>query len=387
MANPFHGSSSATWYVEEITPNVTPVSPAWKKLRSTGGIPTIAKDTLQSEELDESRETKSIRTGNESATGEYSIELSHGSQDDLLANAMSSSWEAGFADTGLSVTVADAGKTFTRASGSFLTDAIEVGDLVQFVDLTGNNALPFIATAVSALVLTGAAITKTLVDEATVTTDYASGDKLGTGNECKTVSILTELKGKCGTSTVYILTTGVEFTGWSIDVSVNATVTGSFPLIGRDQTEDVAAPAGSTFTETTTRPYTSVDSKVIESGVVQGGVTSIAYANDNNTSPQYELGSKSVSFVERGTANNTITASMFMFDTELLNKFLNETTVDIAVILNHPDGGAMSFSTPRTVLTEVTPELGAGSVTQSVSGTAIGSSLQSSIVIQRLPIV
>ncbi len=385
MANPLHGASSSTWYVDEATPNVLPTNPAWVKLRSTGGIPTIAKDTLQSEELDESRETKSIRTGNESASAEFAVELSHESQDDLLANAMSSSWQTGFSDTGLSITVADSGKTFTRAAGSFLSDAVEVGDLVQFPDLTDNNALPFIVTAVVALVITGAAITKTLTDE-TVTTDYSTGDKLGTGNECKTMSILTWLKGKCGTDDVFILTTGVEFTGFSIDVSVNAMVTGSFPLIGQSQTEDTVAPAGSTFTETATRPYASVDSKVIESGEVQGGVTSIAFSNENNASPQFELGSKSVSFVERGTANNTITASMFMFNTDLLNKFLNETVVDISVILNHPDGGAMSFTTPRTVLTEVTPELGAESITQSVSGTAIGSSQQSSLIIQRLAI-
>jgi hypothetical protein len=386
MANPFAGAMSSTYYVEEITPNVTPTNPAWIKLRSTGGIPTIAKDTLQSEELDESREIKSIRTGNESATGEYSIELSHGSHDDLLANAMSSSWVGGFAGSALSVTVADVGKIFTRAAGSFISDGVEVGDLVQFSGLTGNNAIPFIVTTVSALAIAGTGITKTLVDE-TATTDYATGDKLGTGNECKTVSILTWLKGKCGTVDTYILTTGVEFTGWSLEVAVNATVTASLPLIGRGQSESATPPAGSTFTETTTRPYVAVDSKVIESGIVQGGVTSVSFSNENNASPQYELGSKSVSFIERGTANNTVSASMFMFDTELLNKFLNESIIGIHVILNHPDGGAMSFSTPRTVLTEVTPELSATSMTQSVSGTAIGSKLQSSIVIQRLATV
>ena len=75
---------------------------------------------------------------------------------------------------------------------------------------------------------------------------------------------------------------------------------------------------------------------------------------------------------------------MFMFDTDLLNKFLNETSIDIATILIHPDGGSMSFSTPQTILTAVTPELSAGSVTQSVEGTAIGSANSSSIVIQRL---
>jgi len=383
--NPYIGASSATYFVEEVTPNVTPTSPAWTKLRNTGGMPTITKDTLQSEELDESREIKSVRTGNESVSGEFSTELSFGSHDALYENAMSSDFVAGEDVAGIEVTVDEALKTFTRTAGDFLADGFLVGDLVDMPSLTDNNSNPFIATAVSALVITGAAITVTLSPEV-VTTNVRSGDKLGTGNLCKTMSIMTHLKGKCGTVDNYIVTTGVEMTGWSLDVSVNATVTGSFPIIGRNQEEgSLTPPAGSTFNpDTTTRPYASVDGKVVESGELQAGVTSIAYTNDNNTSPQFELGSKAVSFVERGTANNSLSATVFMEDTELLNKFINETIVDVGVILNHPDGGAMSFSTPQTVLTEVTPELSSGSVTQSVAGMAIGDANNSSMVIQRL---
>ena len=44
----------------------------------------------------------------------------------------------------------------------------------------------------------------------------------------------------------------------------------------------------------------------------------------------------------------------------------------------------MSFSTPQTVLTAATPELGEGSVTIGIDGTAIGDANNSSVVIQRL---
>ena len=385
MENPFNGSSSSTYYVEELTPGVTPTNPAWTKLRNTGGIPAITKDTLQSAELDESREVKSIRTGNESATADFATELSFGSHDDLYANAMSSDWVAGVTGAGLEVTVNATGKIFSRATGSFISDGVEVGDLIQFPGLTGNNSLPFIATTVDALVITGAAILLPLTDEVSATTGYATGDKLGTGNLCKTVSLLTHLKGKCGTVDKYILTNGVEMTGWTLEVAVNAQVTGSFPAIGRAQTIDVAPPTGSTFNpDNTNRPYTGVDGKIVKDGAAAGGVTSITFTNDNNASPQYVIGSKAVSFVERGTANNSLSASAFMFDETDLNDFLNEVIVNIGVILNHPDGGAMSFTVPQTVLTAATPELGEGSVTIGIEGTGIGDANNSSIVIQRL---
>lgn len=381
---PFNGASSSTYYIEEITAGVTPDNPVWKKLRTTGGIPAITKDTLQSAELDESREIKSIRTGNESASGEFSTELSFGSHDDLYANAMTSSWVAGVAESAVEITVLNSAKTFTRTAGSFITDGVEVGDLVKFESLTGNNSQAFFATAVTATVITGGAIIKALTDE-TATTDYATGDKLGTGNECKSISVMTWLKGKCGTVDKFIVTTGVEMTGWSLEVAVNAQVTGSFPIIGRDQTISATAPTGSTYAaETTTRPFTGVDGKIVKDGSVIGGVTSISFTNDNNANAQYALGSKSVDFVERGTANNSVSASSFMVDETELEQFLNEETVNIGVILNHPDGGAMGFSVPQTVLTGATPELGEGSVTIAIEGTGIGDKNQSSIVIQRL---
>jgi len=384
MSNPFNGASSNTYFVVELTPGVTPATPVWTKLRNTGGIPAITKDTLQSAELDESREIKSIRTGNESAAADFATELSFGSHDELYANAMSSAWVAGVAQSSVEITVDEAAKTFTRTAGDFVADEVLVGDLISFAGLTGNNALPFIVTTVTSLVVTGAAILIDLTDEV-VTTDYATGDKLGTGNLCKTMSLMTHLKGKCGTVDKYIVTSGIEMTGWSLEVSVNAQVTGSFPAIGRAQTVDVAPPTGSTFLDdNTNRPYTGVDGKIIQGGAVAGGITSATFTNDNNASPQFVLGSKAVSFVERGTANNSISASAFMFDESDLNNFLNEVIVNIGVILVHPDGGAMSFTVPQTVLTAATPELGEGSVTIGIEGTGIGDKNSSSVVIQRL---
>ena len=79
---PYKGANTAQYYVLETTPGVTPTHPAWSILRNTGGIPAVTRDALVSNELDGSRETTSIRTGNKQVSGEYAIELSSKSQDD-----------------------------------------------------------------------------------------------------------------------------------------------------------------------------------------------------------------------------------------------------------------------------------------------------------------
>ncbi|ENR8784328.1 hypothetical protein ACEXDP_004386 [Salmonella enterica] len=381
---PYKGANTAQFYVLETTPGVTPTSPSWSPLRNTGGIPAVTRDALVSNELDGSRETSSIRTGNKQVTGEYAIELSAQSQDELLAGAMTSSWVAGSTVAGLSVTVDADAKTFTRDAGDFTT-AVEVGDLVRFPGLTGGNSKPFIVTAVSALVVTGGAINHTLTDESAVTSDLVIADKLETGNLCKTYSILTWFKGRCGGADSYVITRGVEFTGFTIEQAVNAMVTGSFPFIGLNQEILSAPPAGSTFTVNfNAQPFASVDVSAFNGTAPLKLIDTFTITNDNGASAQFELGNDSVAFVERGRAANTFSLAGKLYDMTLLNLFLNETQIELTSILAGPDG-AMSFTLKRAELTSATPEIGGPeSVTLSMEGQATGNQMQSSIVIQRI---
>ena len=384
MVQPYKGATTAQFYVPEVTPGVTPTSPSWRPLRSTSGVPAITRDALVSAELDGNREVSSIRTGNEQVTGEYAIELSQQSQDDLLAAAMTSDWVAGDSQTGLTVAVDSALKTFTRTAGDFTLIA-EAGDLVYFEGLTGDNAKPFIATSVTALVITGAGIQHTLTNETGVSTDFATADKLETGNLCKSVSILTWFKGKCGNPDAYVITRGVEFTGFTIEQAVNAMITGSFPFIGLSQEVLTALPSGSTFTTTyTADPFASVDVSAFEGSTPLVLVDTFTITNDNETSAQFELGNKSVAFIERGRANNTFSLAGKLYDLTMIEKFIAETEIELTSVLSG-FSGAMSFTLRNARMTSATPEIGgAESVTLSIEGQATGNALQSSITIQRI---
>ena len=382
---PYKGANTAQYYVLETTPGVTPTNPAWSILRNTGGIPAVTRDALVSNELDGSRETSSIRTGNKQVTGEFAIEFGPRSQDELLAGAMTSSWVAGFTSASIQVAVSDPAKTFTRSTGSFITDGVTVGDLVQFPDLPGNNGKPFIVTAVTATVVTGAAIQEPLTTAAAAATVYKIADSLETGNLCKSYSVLTWFKGKCGVPDSYLLTKGVEFTGFTIEQAVNAMVTGSFPFIGLSQEVLSAYPAGSTFPSEAKRdPFSSVDVSAYNGTAPLKLMDTFTITNDNGASAQFELGNDSAAFVERAKAANTFSLAGKLYDMTLLNLFLNETQIELTSVLEN-QGGAMSFTLKRAELTSATPEIGGPeSVTLSLEGQATGNAMQSSIVIQRI---
>ena len=188
MVQPYKGANAAHFYIPEVTQGVTPANPAWYPLRNTGGIPAITRDTIISNELNGSREVTSIRTGSNQTSGEFAIELSAESQDELLAGAMSSSWQNGVSGSAVDVAVDAAAKTFTRSAGSFLTDGVEVGDLIAFTGLAGNNRKPFLVTSITETVVAGAGIQHELTTATAAETDYKTGDKLETGNLCKSLS-------------------------------------------------------------------------------------------------------------------------------------------------------------------------------------------------------
>lgn len=381
---PYKGANTAQFYIPEVEPGVTPANPSWFPLRNTGGVPAVTRDALVSNELDGSRETSSIRTGNKQVSGEYAIELSARSQDDFLAGALSSTWSGVIAPLALNdVTVDPVAKTFTS------TDAItnvQVGDLVAFVGLTGNNAKPFIITAHSGLSVTGAGIPYELTAEtADATLHYP--EYLHTGSQCKTFSILTWFKGECGGPPAYVLTKGVEISGYTIEQAVNAYVTGSFPFIGTSQQVLTAVPTGSTFTESfEADPFSSVDVSAFNGTAPLKLIDTFTITNDNGASAQFELGNDSVAFVEKGRATNTFSLAGKLYDMTMYEAFLNEEQVELTSILTNSDG-AMSFTLKNAELTAATPEIGGPeSVTLSIEGQSTGGPLQSSIVIQRLSV-
>ena len=384
MTHPFFGADTQSFYVAEVTPGVTPDNPAWKPLRNAGGLLAVTRDTAVSNELGNGREVSFIRVNNEQAGGEYAIELSQSSQDDLLAAALTSDWVAGTNTAGLSIAVNATAKTFTRTTGDF-TALVTEGDLIQFKDLAGGNSKPFIATSVTPLVITGAAIDDGVLTTAPAkTTALIVADSLGVGNLCKTLSILTWFSGKCGTSSAWMVTRGVEVSGFTIELTVNAPVTGTFPMIGMSQEILAGIPAGTFPTLFNSKAFSSVDVSAYDGASKFRLIDSFTISNDNGASAQFELGNRGVAFVERTTANNTFSMSGKLYNMDMVNKFLAETEVNPVAMLSG-QSGAMSISMRKCTITSATPEIGGpGSVTLSMEGQSTGTKTESSLTIQRI---
>ncbi len=384
--NPLQGGSSTAYFIKEVTRGVVPTNPAFELLRTTGGLPQATMDAILSEEIGNGREITDVDLGNINITGSFAAEFSFGSQDALLAASQGSDWSGGATIAGLDVTVDATAKTFTRSSGDYISDGVEVGSLIKFPSLTGQNGTARFVTAVTATVVTvgGVKDLKPLTDE-TANTSLVIGDSCPVGTGADTFTVLIRFVSKDASVTKYIITTGVEIGGWSMNIEQNAKVSAEFPIVGYDQYFADALPAGATLGVSNENiPYSNVNSSLMLDGEVVGGFTSFGFSSDNSVSAQFTIGSDLSAFTERSNIANTISGSAFAEDTALLEQYRNRTTLRAEVILSNGSGGVLAVVAPKSVLTEVTPERSNASTTVNVAGQAIGNELESSIILYRM---
>lgn len=380
---PATGANTSVFYVEEVDCGVTPTSPVWTPLRFTGSLPSLTRDNLTSAELDGSREISELRLGQFNPNGDINVEFYYGAHDDLLAALLQSTWVAGTTEAGLTIDVDGTLNTITRSAGDF-TANFAVGDLVKFPSLTGSNSDPIIITALTATVLTAAAAT--LVDESTATSDIVGGDQLKVGTTKKSFSLLIYYEDLNNGVGGYDLIKGCEVTASSIDISVNALVTGSFSIIGRDYLANTTEPAGSTYNNVNTnRPFASFDGSLIQDNALIGFVTSITPEMDNAGEAAFVVGQRGPSHVSYGRMTNTFGIEAFFIDYTLFDKFVNETEGEMNALLKL-DGNGWSLRWPRFIYTEGAPDVaGESDISISASGQALKDATEStSLIIQRV---
>ena len=384
LTTPFSGSNTTQWISAETVAGVLNTSPVWEQIVYSSGLPVLTRDALIDETLNGSREIADVSTGGSTVAGEYAGNLTVGTFKPFIESALQTTRIAGLSISSVDITVDNAAKTYTRATGDFVADGVAVGDSIRFAGMTGNNSQTAKVTAVNALVVTVGEVTRTLTGE-TLTVDYKTGSKYEVGSQCKTFSILTWFKGRCGTVDQYFVTTGVEVSSFTFNLAVKAYTTFSFPFNARKQ-EVVSLPAGSTFNNAVNdKKFVGTDGKVNVDGVLTP-FTSLTIGSDGAASPQFEVNDSGgdASFIEYGTLTNTVSISAFMRDLTLHNKFLTNTQSQITSI-QECTKGSMMISYNSVFLTASTPDLSAAtSITQTLEGTATGSVNNSSIIIQEI---
>ena len=152
--------------------------------------------------------------------------------------------------------------------------------------------------------------------------------------------------------------TGVEFNTLALTIAANAMVTGTFGVLGKDQTIGSAPLAGAVYTPvTTTSPVDSFTGSLKEQGNEIAVVTEITLNVDNGLAARFVVGSKTTIKPSIGRSNVTGQVTAYFEDASLLNRFLDEEDSSIEFDMPDGDGNILRVTLPRILYTGGQPDV------------------------------
>lgn len=323
------GQRTALRFAPEIEYGVPGTT--YSVLRFTDTSLNLAKETYQSNEVRDDRQTADLRHGMRSVGGDFSFELSRGTFDVLLAAALSGTWRA--VTTGAASLEAEA-DAFVRDSGSFLEDGFLPGDMVMASGFAeaGNNGRAKVV-AVSALRLE--------VDRA-LTVDAAAagrtvalvGQRLANGTELVSFG----LERAFTDISQFMLYRGCAVDSLSLSVTPGEIVTCSMSFLGKDMVQATATHAVALTPAGTGSPFDAFTGALYEGGQRVANVTAVELEIANGRSVQGVVGHKSPQEVHEGAFVVTGSISAYFKDAVLLNRFINEEESSLELLLEDVNG-------------------------------------------------
>jgi hypothetical protein len=349
-------------------------------LRRRTFVGTLARDTYSSDEIVSHQQSTGATAGIRRASAALSALLSPGTYEDLFANLLRKDFAATTSITGLSITVAGSGPTFTitRASGDFLTGGIKAGDVVRLTAGSFNAAnlnknclvVSLTATALTVRPLNGVA----LVAEGPIAsaTLAVPGKKAIVPTTGHTNGYLTfeEWYADLSRSEVY---TDVKVASAAINLPATGNAEVNFNLVGLNRTTSGSRSLTSPTAETSTSVLTAVNGGILVNGALTP-LTGLQMTIDGTIAPSdAEIGSNVSSDLQRGRVMVSGSFTAKFTDATLQALYENQTPIQIVAVIS--DGTAanadfVAFSLPRVKVFSDTPDDGEKTVIRSYTFTA-----------------
>ncbi len=363
-------------YKQEVTYGLKPAAAAAQSLRRVTSDLSLTKQTYQSAEIRTDQQMQDMRHGVRSVDGTISGELSPATYADFIDAALRRARTAGVSAAALSVTIAGAGPTFTvtRGSGSYLTDGFKRGDVVRLSVGALNAAninknlliVTLTATIATVRVLNGVV----MVAEGPIasTTMTVVGKKTfapTTGHIDRSFSVehwFTDV----AQSEVY---TGCQPTKIDIGLPPTGLATISIPMMGQNVETATAQYFTSPTAATVTGLTAAVNGDILVGGVAVATLTGLTLSIESNRSGDPVVGSNTIPTRFPGRILVSGQATVYFEDAVLRDAFLNETEIEIMVVLTSDETATsnfIAFTMPRCKLGGSSKSDGEGGIVQTI---------------------
>ena len=357
------GVSKRVAYKKETNWGDLPGATGAKEIRRVTATFNLTKETYESQEIRSDYQVASFSHGVRSVDGSINGELSPGTYSDFIASAVAKDFVAGLtiasvtADIAAAVGLGTKAFTVTRSTGSWITNGVRVGMLVQFTGATNpeNNTNNVLVIGVSALVLTVQVLSDTmLVAESAATLAVAQPGKQTwaplTGHTDDSYTF-EEWYADIAQSEVY---TGNKVGSVAMQLPSTGLVTCDITFMGKNLQQDGTVAYFTTPTAANTEGvFAAVSGAVVVNGVPRALITSADFTIDRGLEAANVIGSNFAADVFTGRIRVNGNISTYFADGQFRDYFNDETEISLVFALTNgteKDAAAMTFAMPRVKL-------------------------------------
>jgi hypothetical protein len=368
-------------YKVEATYGTKPSAASAQSLRRVTSDLSLTKETYQSAEIRVDQQVQDMRHGVRRVAGTLNGELSPGTYKDFIAAALRRDFAAVTPIASASLTIAGAGPTYTvgRAAGSYLTDGVKKGDVVRLsvgALNAANLSKNLLVTACSASSITVRPLNGVaLVAEGPITgcTVTVVGKKTyvpSTSHTNQSFSIEHWFADIAQSETH----TGCQPTSLDLQLPPTGLATIGIGFVGKD-VETATSQYFTTPTAATTTGLTaSVNGLVLVNGTAVAVLTGLTLQVQSARSGDPVVGANTVPTMFPGRVTVSGQATAYFEDATFRDAFLNETEMEIVVVLASDNTAASKFvgiTLPRCKLSGSSKSDGEGGIVQTIPFTAL----------------
>ncbi|MEN9885480.1 MAG: hypothetical protein RL758_58 [Pseudomonadota bacterium] len=376
-------------YKVESSFGVAPGQTGGQLLRRVQSTIDLAKEAYAANEKRTDFQIADYRHGVRRVQGQVTGELSPKTYADMFGVLLKRDFAAVSAITGLSVTIAGTGPTYTvtRGAGDFLTAGVKVGDVIRLSGAgldAGNAAKNLMVTDLTATVATVIVLNGTsLVAEGPIssTTVTVVGKKTfipTTGHTDKSIAF-EHWYSDIGQSELFL---GNKLTKASLSLPPSGLATVAFDVQGQDLASvakrgNVAENAQYFTTPaavTTTGALAAVNGILRVAGSTVATVTGLTIDINTNYTGDPVVGANTIPQLFPGKVMVTGQFTAYFDSVDLRNAFVNETEIDLLGVFTSDNSAAADFVTtilPRIKVGSANKDDGDGGLVQTFSFQAL----------------
>lgn len=336
------GANTKISYLVQTAAGAIDSTPIWTVVPFASGEMTVQAEQMNDNSMTGDRNELEPRSGTVNGQMRLSGKFRPECFDGLLEAAAQGTWGVKYALTGLTVTVAAAaggGFTFTRSTGSWITDGVAVGDIITWGGFAaaGNNS-SFQVTDVTALAVTcGNATGCTAVTSDTDVTATTGSDYLKVGSTQRRVA----WEIYHSDTDEYLRMIDTEISNFNLSLNANGEVSFDITAIGGTELDlgaNINDPvSGATYVETSKPFYDSFNGTISLAGATGIYFSSMSPTINNQSTPLFALGSRYPFAISHGKMMGDMSLTAYYTDETIKSKYQDETSLNLKVQIKYED--------------------------------------------------